>query len=109
MAAIKGRAGKGAVAPVAKDGGQGPKRGGDSDARGPDRKGQAEPAPKRVAKDWGQIASVLSALERDGCPVCHVVFPGEAPDVWFGIYGGAAVVKGDKAEAITSDGTRHPL
>jgi hypothetical protein len=29
--------------------------------------------------------------------------------VWQGMYGGAIVTPGDKAEATTSDGKKHPL
>jgi hypothetical protein len=38
-----------------------------------------------------------------------VSFPGDAPAVWHGLFGGAVVVRGDEAFAITSDGTKHPL
>jgi hypothetical protein len=37
-----------------------------------------------------------------------VSFPGAAPDVWMGLYGGAIVVKGPLF-AVTSDGKRHNI
>lgn len=42
--------------------------------------------------------------------MCRVTWPwGEHPALWGGVYGNAIVVAGDKAEAITADGKRHPL
>jgi len=37
-----------------------------------------------------------------------VSFPGSAPEVWIGLYGGAIVNKGE-LYAITSDGKRHEI
>ena len=54
------------------------------------------------------VAAALSGLERSGNPVCRVSFPGEAPAVWHGLFGGAIVVRGDLF-AVTSDGQKHPL
>lgn len=40
--------------------------------------------------------------------MCRVSFPGDGPEVWMGLFGGAIVVKGELF-AITSDGKRHEI
>lgn len=50
----------------------------------------------------------LSALEREGCPVCRVYWPRDVGPLWGGTYGYAVIEQGDPL-AVLADGQRIPL
>jgi len=50
----------------------------------------------------------VTALEREGNPVCAICWPTIVGNVWFGAYGSAKIHVGEPL-AVTSDGRKHPL